>query len=148
MTTSKIPEGYRIYQAPEMYPEKIGPLYFKKEGDQYQFGFLVEKGHCNFNGMLHGGMMMSFADEMMGHYVWNAVEKRRCATISLNFDFLAGAKQGDWIDLNCNITRKGMSVVFIRGELMIGDQIILTADGIWKIFNQTSKLKESAAPSS
>ncbi|MBE7635363.1 hypothetical protein GUA87_00780 [Sneathiella sp. P13V-1] len=148
MTSSNIPEGYRPYQAPDMYPEKIGPLYFKREGEEYSFGFLVEKGHTNFNGVLHGGMMMSFVDEMLGHKVWHAIGKKMCATISLNFDFIASAKQGDWVDLNCKITRKGMSVVFIRGELVVDDQIILTVDGIWKVFNKPATLKESAAPAS
>ncbi|OUR75331.1 hypothetical protein A9Q83_18065 [Alphaproteobacteria bacterium 46_93_T64] len=136
MTSTQIPDGYRLYKAPELFPEKIGPLYFRRDGDEYEFGFLVEKHHTNFNGMLHGGMMMAFADEMMGIQVYNAIGKRPCVTISLNFDFIAGAKQGEWVTLKSSITRQGLSVVFIRGELLVGDKIILTADGIWKIIGR------------
>ena len=136
MTSSSIPEGYRLYKAPELFPEKIGPLYFKKEDNQFQFGFLVDKSHTNFNGKLHGGMMMTFVDEMMGHKVYNSIGRRPCATISLNFDFIAAAKEGDWVTLQSKITRQGLSVVFIRGELVVGDKIILTADGIWKIIGR------------
>ena len=136
MTTNLIPDGYRRYEAPERFPEKIGPLYFKRDGEDFHFGFLVERGHTNANRILHGGMMMAFADEMIGHKVHRAVGKKPCATISLNFDFVASAKEGDWVTLNSSITRQGMSVVFMRGELMVGDQIILTADGIWKIFGK------------
>ncbi|WP_169567399.1 PaaI family thioesterase [Sneathiella limimaris] len=136
MTTAQIPEGYRLYESPERFPEKIGPLYFKREGDKYHFGFLVEKEHTNANRILHGGMMMSFTDEMMGHTVFRAVGQKPCATITLNFDFVSSAKEGDWVDLKYSITRQGMSVVFMRGELYVGDQVIMTADGIWKIFGK------------
>lgn len=136
MTPSAIPDGFRLYEAPDRFPEKIGPLYFKREEDSYRFGFLVERLHTNKNKILHGGMMMSFADEMMGHKVYHATGKKRCATISLNFDFLASAVEGDWVYLKSNITRQGASVVFIRGELYVGDKMILTADGIWKILGR------------
>jgi len=136
MISQHIPDGFRLYQAPDTFPEKAGPIYFKREGEAFEFGFLVEKQHTNANGMLHGGMMMTFVDEMMGHKVWHAIDKKPCATISLNFDFTAAAKQGDWVSLNSHITRKGASVVFVRGELYVGDRIILTADGIWKIIGR------------
>jgi acyl-coenzyme A thioesterase PaaI-like protein len=136
MTEQNIPAGYRLYEAPDRFPEKIGPLYFKRDGEQYDFGFLVTRQHTNANKILHGGMMMSFADEMMGHKVFRAVGKKPCATISLNFDFVAGAKEGDWVHMNCSITRQGVSVVFVRSELYVGERIILTADGIWKIFGR------------
>lgn len=136
MITDQIPEGYRRYEAPDRFPEKIGPLYFKREGEDYSFGFLVESGHTNANKILHGGMMMSFADEMMGHKVFRAVGKKPCATITLNFDFVAPAREGDWVHMKCSITRQGVSVVFVRSELYVGEQIILTADGIWKILGR------------
>ncbi len=136
MTVKNIPEGYRLYEAPDRFPEKIGPLYFKRDGEKYDFGFLVTKQHTNANKILHGGMMMSFADEMMGHKVFRAVGKKPCATISLNFDFVASAKEDDWVHMNCSITRQGVSVVFVRSELYVGERIILTADGIWKIFGR------------
>ncbi|WP_025897897.1 PaaI family thioesterase [Sneathiella glossodoripedis] len=136
MTAQNIPEGFRLYQAPDRFPEKIGPLYFKRDGDHYDFGFLVTRQHTNANKILHGGMMMAFADEMMGHKVFRAVGKKPCATISLNFDFVAAAREGDWVQMKSSITRQGLSVVFVRSELYVEDNIILTADGIWKIFGR------------
>ena len=149
MTVNSIPEGFKISKNRGPFADKIGPLYYKKEDDgSFRYGFLPDESHTNYNGIIHGGMMMSFADEMLGHKVWHAIGKKMCATISLNFDFIASAKQGDWVDLKCSITRKGMSVVFIRGELVVDDQVILTVDGIWKVFNKPATLKESAAPAS
>ncbi len=136
MSTHSIPDGFRKYSAPNRFPEKIGPLYYKKEGETYRFGFLAEENHTNYHGIVHGGMMMSFMDEVLGQTVWRAIGNKPCATISLNFDFVASAKAGDWLEMRCSITRQGVSVVFIRGDLFAGDKIIMTADGIWKIIGR------------
>ncbi|MFB9353889.1 PaaI family thioesterase [Sneathiella chinensis] len=137
MSDISIPEGFRKYHSPKRFPEKIGPLYFKKEDeDLYRFGFFADETHCNANGIIHGGMMMSFMDETLGQMVWRATGRKPCATISLNFDFVSSAKPGEWLEMKGHITRQGVSVVFIRGELYAGDRIVLTADGIWKVLGR------------
>lgn len=136
MTQTSIPEGFRKYSAPNKFPEKIGPIYYKKEDDRYRFGFLADESHTNYHGIVHGGMMMSFMDEVLGQTVWRAIGNKPCATISLNFDFVASAQAGQWLEMSYSITRQGISVVFIRGELLVGDKIILTADGIWKVIGR------------
>lgn len=137
MTVNSIPEGFRISKNRGPFADKIGPLYFKKEEDgSFRYGFLPDESHTNFNGIIHGGMMMSFLDEMMGQTIWLAIGKKRTATISLNFDFIAGAKVGEWLELRCEIIRQGISVVFIRGELVCGDKVVITADGIWKVIGK------------
>ncbi|MEH6402815.1 MAG: PaaI family thioesterase [Sneathiella sp.] len=137
MMNNKIPDGFRKYSAPNKFPEKIGPIYYKKEEDgSYRFGFLPDESHTNYNGIVHGGMMMSFMDEVLGQTVWNSVSRKPCATISLNFDFVASGAVGEWLEMKCKITRQGVSIVFIRGELLAGDKIIMTADGIWKILGR------------
>jgi len=133
MTSSAVPEGFRPVIAPGRYPEKIGPLYFKREGEDYSFGFLADETHANYHGVIHGGMLMSFLDEALGQIVWRLVGKKRCATISLNCDFIAAARPGDWIEIKADLSKRGLSVVFIRGELLVGGNRILTADGIWKV---------------
>ncbi len=136
MTLNQIPDGFRQSATRGPFAEKIGPLYFMREEETYRYGFLVDESHTNYNGILHGGMMMSFMDETMGQTIWHAVDRQRTATISLNFDFVASAKVGDWLEMKCKIVRQGVSVVFIRGELMCGDTIVMTADGVWKIIGR------------
>lgn len=133
MTRSPIPEGYHPFSAKGTFPEKIGPLYFKRDGETYSYGFLAEEAHANGNGVIHGGMLMSFLDEALGQIVWRLIGKKRCATISLNCDFVAASKPGDWVDLKADLSRKGQAVIFIRGELLVNDDRIMTADGLWKV---------------
>ncbi|MBL4907224.1 MAG: PaaI family thioesterase [Sneathiella sp.] len=136
MSLNVIPDGFRKYSAPNKFPEKIGPIYYKKDADGYRFGFMPDDSHTNYNGLVHGGMMMSFMDEVLGQSVWRALGNKPCSTISLNCDFVASAKPGEWLEMSYSITRQGISVVFVRGELLAGDKIIMTADGIWKVIGR------------
>jgi acyl-coenzyme A thioesterase PaaI-like protein len=136
MTSSTIPDGFRPFLARGRFPEKIGPLYFRRDGDTYSYGFLADESHANAHGVVHGGMLMSFLDEALGQLVWRSVDKKRCATISLNCDFVSSAKPGDWVETKMEISRRGLSVVFMHGELQVEGKTILTADGIWKIIGK------------
>ena len=136
MTSSLIPEGFRPFASRGLFTEKVGPLYFKEDGDNYTYGFLADESHTNGNGVVHGGMLFSFLDEALGQIVWRSVDKQRCATITLNCDFVASAKPGDWIETRSEISRKGIAVVFVRGELLVRGERIMAADGIWKIIGK------------
>ncbi|MBM3556959.1 MAG: PaaI family thioesterase [Alphaproteobacteria bacterium] len=61
------------------------------------------------------------------------MDKLRCVTISLNTDFVSGAKPGDWIDGEAEITRKTRNLVFVSGRLSVEGKTVLNASGIWKI---------------
>ena len=136
MTLSSVPEGFRPFVSRGIFPEKIGPLYFKAEGENYTYGFLADESHANGNGVIHGGMLVSFLDEVLGQIVWRLLDKKRCATITLNCDFVSSAKPGDWIEVKAEISRRALAVVFVRGELLVRGERIMTADGIWKIIGK------------
>jgi len=128
------PEGFRAIRETGGFDDWIGPIYSRRlEDGHYRLGFLAEQRHVNPQGAIHGGMMMSVCDTMMGIAVFRAIGKKRCATIGLNAHFVAGAKIGDWIEASAEIVRRGQSVVFVRGALERGDTCLMTADGIWKV---------------
>ena len=64
--------------------------------------------------------------------VGERVENKPCATVTLNVDYLAGAKIGEWIECTGAITRETRSLIFIKGQLTINGQIVMTASGVWK----------------
>ncbi len=128
------PAGFRAIRETGGFDDWIGPLYARRlDGGGYRLGFLAEQRHVNPLGALHGGMMMSVCDTMMGIAVFRAIGKKPCATIGLNAHFVAGARAGDWIEASAEIIRRGQSVVFVRATLARGDTCLMTADGIWKV---------------
>ncbi len=112
----------------------IGPLYQTQVSDtEWDFWFTPEQRHLNGGGAVHGGMLMSFADHVLGKIVWEAVDQQPCVTMSLNCDFVAGGKVGEKIAGKAEITRKTRSVIFVKGELTQGGRTVMTASGIWKL---------------
>ena len=62
--------------------------------------------------------------------------KKPCSTISLNCNFVSPGLQDDIVECDAKVTRTTKSLVFIEGNLISQDKIILSASGIWKILNQ------------
>ncbi len=128
------PAGYRPMTRPGGFEELIGPLYgtFGADGE-YRLAFRAERRHGNPQGVVHGGMLMTLVDAVMGIAVWRAIGKRRCATISLNCSFVAGGRVGDWLEASAEVVRRGRRVVFMRGDIHAGDRRLIIADGVWKV---------------
>src|SRR3712207_8296997 len=49
-----------------------------------RYGFVAEARHINLGGVVHGGMLMSFADDVLGMTVWEAAGRKPCTTVQLN----------------------------------------------------------------
>jgi uncharacterized protein (TIGR00369 family) len=112
-----------------------GGLEFRKISESlYQFRATVQEMHLNPGGITHGGFIMSLMDSGMGtaaHRVLGA--KVRAATISMDVKFISGSTTGDTLTGAARILRKTRSLVFVQGELHSGEQLIATAEGIWKV---------------
>ncbi len=118
---------------PEGYPALIGPFFARREGEGWRYGFLAEPRHRNMGGVVHGGMLMSFADDVLGITVWAAAGRKPCTTVQLNTHFIAPARVGDFVEGRAEVLRATRSVVFVRGVLTVGERTIAHADGVWKI---------------
>lgn len=135
--TSAPPEGFIPIDEPPGFDAMVGPYYRKQTDDGPVHGVLAEARHLNPGGVIHGGMLMTFIDRTLGALVWHAIGGRPCATVSLNTDFLAPARPGDWIECRGQVTRQTRALVFVRGELTTGDRTLMTASGIWKKLGQS-----------
>jgi acyl-coenzyme A thioesterase PaaI-like protein len=79
------------------FADMVGPLYMRRDGSGTSCGFYVEARHGNVRGNFHGGMLMTLADQILGFAVLEALGDTLLATISLNNEFVAGAKVGGWL---------------------------------------------------
>ncbi len=117
------------------FSEHIGPLFRRGDPDDpasWVFGFRVRDHQMNRGGVTHGGMLVSFADNCLGEVV-HATTKSRCSTISLQVNFAAPGRAGDWVECAAEITRTTRSVVFIRGRVFIGTATLIDVQGVWKL---------------
>jgi uncharacterized protein (TIGR00369 family) len=94
----------------------------------------VKEIHINPNGLLHGGMLMTMADHVLGGLVWAMSERRTSSTVNLVTNFLAPGRLGDWVEGRGQVTRQTRSLVFARGRLYAGDTALVSCSGTWKYF--------------
>ncbi len=112
----------------------VGPFLYGTRADGS--GHLVlelREEHMNGGGMVHGGLLMTVADVMLGKAVNEAADGAACSTMTLNTDFLAAGKGDAPLEATAEITRRTRSMVFVTGKVFQEDKILLTATGIWKI---------------
>ena len=131
-----IPEGFVEMPNAKGFAKHVGPFYLKDLGGRrFTYGFVSKDHHENPNDVLHGGMLSTFADHFLGHAVVY-VTGRYCATISLNTDYAAGGKVGRFIEGRAEIVRQTNSLMFMRGVVHDGDDILLNVNGVWRLFGE------------
>jgi acyl-coenzyme A thioesterase PaaI-like protein len=124
-------EGWEAY-SDDGFIGLVGPFWHKFEGDTPRFVFRVEPKHHNRRNVLQGGMLMTFADRSMGMTCWYANGKRPQATVHLDVHFVDAVQIGEWVEAHCKVVRRTRSLIFMSAELMVGDRVVGTANGVWK----------------
>ena len=116
-----------------------GPLYYKRgekgTRDEFVMGLRVQPYMCNPAGTLHGGMMMTVADLVggMGATILAGIRGKFVPTVSMTFDFVAPAREGDWVEGRLELVRATRSLLFSHIYLTVGDTKILRASCIVKV---------------
>jgi acyl-coenzyme A thioesterase PaaI-like protein len=129
-------DGWRAMPSAAM-PGGLGVPWAKKVDGNWHYGLLTGLEHANPNGMLHGGVLMAFADHGLSFLAWEAAERGPCTTIQLNTHFLDAIRPGEFIELRGEITRRSRGLVFVRGSIVAhhGDRVrdVGAIDGIWRV---------------
>lgn len=126
------PDGYVLSTSRGPYTTHNGPFYHKVTEEGFRHGVRVKKRHCNSRGITHGGMLMAFADGLLGTAVWRETQMV-ALTVRMNSDFLSSARPGEWLEGTARVTRATKSVAFCEAELFVGSRPVLKASGVFKI---------------
>jgi uncharacterized protein (TIGR00369 family) len=125
-------QGWRLMRGGAM-PACIGFPWAKRSDDHWRYGLLTTAEHANPQGVLHGGILMTFADHGLSMLAWEAAQRAPCTTIQLNTHFLAPVEPGQFVELRGEVTRATKGLVFVRGILAVGDRDVAAVDGIWRV---------------
>lgn len=125
-------EGWSIHTTGP-FVELTGPFWSKGEGTGRQFGFLPRTHHANSIGIVHGGMIMTFADSALGQVVLDTIGGARCATIQFQTHFAAAVRIGDFVICRGEVVRRSLTLIFVRGILSVREKPVASVDGIWKV---------------
>jgi uncharacterized protein (TIGR00369 family) len=114
----------------------VGPIWKRETPERLRWGFVVEVKHLNRSGNLHGGMLMTFADQSMAMTARQATGVKRHATIELNTQFIGGVQLGQFVEAHAEVVRATRSVVFMEVKMFVEGRIVVSANGIWKILEE------------
>ena len=109
----------------------IGPVQRRRDGAHWRYGLRVAPQHTNSTGIMHGGVITAFLDEVVGEIV-NDLGNRKNVTVQFATTFLSKAQVGDFLECACEIVRATRSMTFIQASLNVNGEAIATATAIFK----------------
>ncbi len=132
--SDQIPAGFRPYDEPSPFLDRVGPLYERAGGAGPVFGLRVADHHCNRRGLVHGGLIVALADIALGKTGERSQAPRASLiTASLTVDFVGGAGLGDWIEAECDFNRVGRRMAFGNCYITAGERRIARASGVFGV---------------
>ena len=136
----RIPAGFRPCTFDGQFNKLVGTVYRRTSQQRSVFGLQVDERHTNPNGVLHGGVLVTLMDTVMGQ-IAEEETGRVTTTITLNIDFAAGVTPPAWIEAHPSMVRLTRSLCFMRGEVREGANVLLSATGIWRVFDKQVERK-------
>jgi acyl-coenzyme A thioesterase PaaI-like protein len=128
----EVPAGW-VLRPGKAFNSHVGPFYQREGGDALRCAFITDERHGNKRGVTHGGMVATAFDVALGNASWDAAGQKPCATVQLNIHYVGALKLHEFTEIAVEVVRATRSLVFLRGVMSVGERVIATADGVWKI---------------
>lgn len=128
------PDGFVPVPIGGAFAALIGPLYGRWHEGKLQMGFRVGPNHVNPGDSCHGGMLGTMADILISSAAQYQADIPRqfLPTISLQFDFMANAPLGSWVQGQADILRVTRNLVFSQGLVYADGELALRASGVFR----------------
>ena len=143
ITDTAIPEGFEEMEPYGPSHEMIGPMYVLYRGDKTVVGIRMAEKHRNKGTIVHGGILAFLVDTVMTRACGRIREPDAWfATTTLNNEFIAAAKPGDWIEAEVEVLRQGRNVIFLDCQVRRDGpdgQLIMHSSGTFGRVNSRPK---------
>lgn len=114
----------------------VGPIMSRTDDKGRVYGFEALPHHANLIGVVQGGMIMTFADRVLGILAWEAAGGLPAVTVSFETSFIGAGRIGSLITMRGEVLRRTASLVFMRGLVMGGDTVVASCQGTWKVLSE------------
>ena len=130
-----IPAGFVAASAGSGFASRNATFYGRWLNERLLLAFRVGEQHTNLGGVLHGGMLATFADTLLPYCaMYQALGGRRfLPTISLQIDYLAPATIGAWVQGSADVLRMTRNMLFMQAIITADDTPIARVSGIFKL---------------
>ena len=58
-------------------------------------------------------------------------ERQPQMTVQLDMHFVDAVRVGDFVEARCTVVRRTRTLVFMSAELVVGERVVATANGVW-----------------
>ena len=130
-----VPIGFVLAAAGSGFASRNATFYGRWVNERLLLGFRVGEQHTNLGGVLHGGMLATFADTLLPYCaMYQALGGRRfLPTISLQIDYLAPAAIGAWVQGSADVLRMTRNMLFMQAIITADETPIARVSGIFKL---------------
>ncbi len=116
--------------------DTAGPFYVRPQQDGTVIcAMQVQPKHLNGGGMMHGGVMMTFADFCLYAFA-GSLGDAGAVTITLNGDYIGAVPEGAIVECTGEMLRRTGSMAFVRGVMRSNDAVVFTFSGVLKFFSK------------
>ncbi len=129
------PDGFVQSTGRGPFTSHNGPIYHAPTPEGSRQGFRILGRHCNGLGIVHGGMLASFIDGLLGHAAGRAARKP-AVTVHLSLDYLSMARAGDWIEGEARVSRLVGDLVFAEARAFVGERDVIRATAAFKVLKR------------
>lgn len=134
------PEGFDPAEIVGEFSIHNGPIFRRTppdgEGGPTQALFILPR-HTNGLGVLHGGMLSTFLDSLLGLTVRQSCG-RWAMTVHLSIDFQRMARQGEWLLGEAAVSQVAGDLAFVDGRAFVGERPVGRASGVFKLMRRGS----------
>lgn len=110
-----------------------GPFYQNSTDGRWRIGFRVKARHLNRLGDCHGGILATFAD-LQGHVLKKKLGLvTQSPTISISLDYVAPAREDDWVEAEPELVRQTPRMLFFRSLILANGQVAVRTNGIYRL---------------
>ncbi len=139
------PPGFLPFPDQGGFPGLCGPMHYRRlDTGAFINGFHSRPVHDNTNGIVHGGVLFTFADDIIGRAA-SGISRRYATTVAMNVEYISAGPLNTWIEGTTEVTHMDDDLAFIRAKVFEGDRLILTADGVCRLLQPYIKIKPEAA---
>ena len=131
------PPGFEVLYPDEPFEVHAGPHYFRMDDGpdgtpRRVAGMRARRVHTSASGFVHGGALLAFADSALTAFAMAAMDSddERVATITVNCEFVAPVRLGDWVECRGEVTKLTRSLAFVRGEMTVDGGTVMTCSTV------------------
>ena len=127
--------GKEVSNTPSPYMNWLKPTVISAEAGSLKCSYIIRNEMTNPYGILHGGITAGIIDDIIGATVFTLGLSAAFTTVNNAIDYFASAKEGDLIEAETIILKKGRTIMNLQCEIYLPSKQRLIARGYSNMLN-------------